>query len=151
MPTAAPIQTGTIVKIGELSNACGVDAETIRYYEREGLMRPAGRLPNGYRTYGSAHIERLAFIRHCRALDIPLSEIRSLLHLTEKPEQECKEVNRLIEAQLATVRKKLDALRILEKQLRDLRRRCGNERKASECGILNELVAAAHDNHCPSH
>ncbi|MBY0270935.1 MAG: MerR family transcriptional regulator [Burkholderiales bacterium] len=67
------------MRIGELATATGVDIETIRYYEREGLLAPPARQTNSYRIYGQAHPERLSFIRHCRALDIPLADIRRLL------------------------------------------------------------------------
>ena len=67
------------MKIGALARATGVDIETIRYYERIGLLPAPERQPNGYRAYGHNHLERLSFIRHCRALDMPLSDIRLLL------------------------------------------------------------------------
>ena len=60
------------MKISELSRATGVDVDTIRYYEKSGLLPPPARQANGYRHYGDAHLERLAFVRHCRALDMPL-------------------------------------------------------------------------------
>ena len=67
------------MRIGELSAATGVDVETIRYYEREKLFAAPVRQANGYRAYGTIHLERLSFIRHCRALEIPLADIRRLL------------------------------------------------------------------------
>ena len=67
------------MKIGELSQATGVDVETIRYYEKSGLLPAPARQANGYREYGTSHLERLAFVRHCRALDLPLAEVQRLL------------------------------------------------------------------------
>ena len=61
------------MRIGELGQITGVDVETIRYYERTDLLPPPFRQPNGYRPYRAEHLERLAFIRHCRALDLPLA------------------------------------------------------------------------------
>lgn len=139
------------MRIGELGQATGVDIETIRYYEKTGLLQPPARLPNGYRAYGPAHLERLAFIRHCRALDIPLAEIKRLLDFLEHHEADCGDVNRLIDEQLARVRARLKSMRALEKQLMALRARCETGRAVAECGILHELVAAAHGEGCACH
>ena len=61
------------MQIKDLAAATGVDADTIRFYEKQGLLPAPARLGNGYRNYGAAHLERLSFIRHCRALDMPLA------------------------------------------------------------------------------
>lgn len=132
------------MRIGELGQAAGVDVETIRFYERSGLLPAPARSENGYRAYGSTHLERLAFIRHCRALDIPLNEIKRLLEFVEQPNADCGDIDQLIDTQLAKVRARLKSLKELEKQLASLRGRCGAKRIAGECGILHELVATAH-------
>ena len=74
------------MRIGELGQAMGVDIETIRYYEKAGLLAPPARTANGYRAYSPAHVERLAFIRHCRALDMPLAGIKRLLNFVAHPD-----------------------------------------------------------------
>ena len=74
------------MKIGELARLAGSNVETIRYYEREGLLPKPGRSEGNYRIYGPMHLERLTFIRHCRGLDMTLDEIRTLLHFKESPE-----------------------------------------------------------------
>lgn len=139
------------MRIGELGQATGVDTDTIRYYEKEGLLPKPARSDNGYRTYGAAHLERLSFIRHCRALDLPLNEVRRLLDFVEHPDQDCGDIDRLIDAQLAKVRARLESMKALEKQLSALRGRCGVDHVAGECGILHELVAAAHHEACVCH
>ncbi len=139
------------MRIGELGRATGVDIETIRYYEKTGLLPPPARQPNGYRTYGPEHLERLAFIRHCRALDMPLAEIKRLLDFAAHPETDCGDINRLIDGQLARVRARLKSMRALEKQLAALRAHCEAGHVAAECGILHELVAAAHGEACVCH
>jgi len=139
------------MRIGELGQATGVDIETIRYYEKQRLLSPPARDPNGYRAYGSAHLERLAFIRHCRALDMPLAEIKRLLDFVAHPEADCGDINRLIDEQLARVQARLKSMRALEKQLTTLRARCEVGHIAAECGILHELVAAAHGEACACH
>jgi Cd(II)/Pb(II)-responsive transcriptional regulator len=136
------------MRIGELGKATGVDVETIRYYEKAGLLPKPSRSDNGYRMYSTAHVERLAFIRHCRALDIPVIEINRLLAFVVNPEADCGDIDQLIDTQLAKVRARLESMRALEQQLTSLRRRCGTRDVAGECGILHELVAAAHTEAC---
>ena len=133
------------MRIGELGQAIGVDIDTIRHYEKIGLLSPPAREANGYRNYDAAHVERLAFIRHCRALDIPLAEVKRLLDFVAHPEVDCGDINRLIEEQLGRVRERLSSMLALEKQLVALRARCGENHTARECGILHELVAASHE------
>ena len=69
----------TVWRIGELARATGIDVETIRYYEKSGLLLPPARQSNGYRAYGATHLAQLSFIRHCRALDMPLADVRTLI------------------------------------------------------------------------
>lgn len=139
------------MRIGELGQATGVDVETIRYYEKEGLLPPPARAANGYRAYGAAHLERLSFVRHCRGLDMSLAEIRHLLDFVAHPEADCGEINRLIDAHLGRVRARLKSLHTLEKQLVALRASCATGHVAADCGILHELVAAAHGEACACH
>lgn len=139
------------MRIGELSAATGVGVETIRYYEREGLLAPPARQANGYRTYGKSQLERLSFIRHCRALEIPLAEIRRLLEFAAQPSAECGEIDHLIDEHLLKVRARLKSMRALERQLAELRKRCDAHHAIGECGILHELVAAAHGEACACH
>ena len=139
------------MRIGELGQAAGVDIETIRYYEKEGLLPEPARNENGYRAYTDTHLERLAFIRHCRALDISLAEIKRLLEFVAHPEADCGDIDRLIDTQLGKVRARLKSLKALEKQLAALKGRCGASNVAGECGILQELVAAAHGEACACH
>lgn len=131
------------MRIGELGRATGVDVETIRYYEKAGLLPAPVRHANGYRNYGDKHLERLAFIRHCRALDLPLVEIARLLELLSQPSAACGDVDLLIECQLVRVRNRIRSLRALERQLSALRSCCAAPQTAAECGILRELVTAA--------
>lgn len=136
------------MRIGELARAVGVDIETVRYYEKTGLLPEPARAANGYRSYGQAHLERLAFIRHCRALDMPLLEIKRLLAFLANPDADCGDINHLIDAQLQRVRVRLNSLQSLENQLQILRAQCCEAHTARTCGILKELVTAAHDEAC---
>lgn len=140
------------MRIGELSKTTGVDIETVRYYERAGVLQAPQRQANGYRAYSPNHLERLSFIRHCRALDMPLADIQRLLTLVDRPQMDCSDVDRLIDEHLARVRARLASMQALEKQLTKLRAHCRTGRHATkECGILQELVAAAHGEACACH
>lgn len=138
------------MQIKELAQATGVDAETIRYYEKTGLLPAPARRDNGYRDYGEVHLERLSFVRHCRALDMPLAEVSQLLQFLDAPPEDCSDINRLVDDQLTRVRARLKSMRALEKQLLQLRARCTGS-QAGHCGILDELVAAAHGEACACH
>ena len=139
------------MKIGELGEKIGVDVETIRYYEREGLLPAPNRSANGYRQYGPRQVERLAFIRHCRALDMSLKDIELLLSFVESPRGDCTHIDSLVDDHLARLRARLDSMRALERQLVALRRQCKSRTPAKKCGILNELVSAAHGEACACH
>jgi Cd(II)/Pb(II)-responsive transcriptional regulator len=139
------------MKIGDLSRATGVDVGTIRFYERSGLLAAPRREANGYRSYGPEHLEGLSFVRHCRALDIPLADIQRLLDFTLRPDADCGDINGLVDRQIERVRARLESLRALEKQLTLLRGKCSEGHRAQECGILGELVSAAHGEACACH
>lgn len=140
------------MRIKELSQATGVDAETIRYYEKEGLLPAPARQENGYRDYSDRHLERLSFIRHCRALEMPLADVRRLLSALDAPGEPHPDVDRLVQAQIDRVRARLESMRALEKQLLLLKASCGRcEDPQADCGILRELVAAAHGEACACH
>lgn len=131
------------MRIGELATATGTPVETVRFYEREGLLPPARRADNNYRMYLPAHVERLAFIRQCRNLDMALDEIRALLQLRDAPAEDCGEINVLLDAHIGHVAQRIRELRSLEKDLRALRARCLSPQAIKDCGILNELDQAA--------
>ena len=139
------------MQIKALAQATGVDTETIRFYEKQGLLPAPARRENGYRDYGDFHLERLAFIRHCRALDMPLPDVRRLLQAVDAPGAACLDVDRLIDEQLARVRARLHSMRALERQLLKLRSACAGEHGEAGCGILHDLVSAAHGEACVCH
>ena len=137
--------------IGEVSAATGVDVETLRFYERQGLLREPAREANGYRSYAREHVERLAFIRHCRSLDVGLPDIRRLLDLLDDPSANCDDADQLVERQLAKVHARIGSLQALERQLTALRGRCKSPKRAGKCGILAELRHAARGEACACH
>jgi Cd(II)/Pb(II)-responsive transcriptional regulator len=128
-----------VMKIGELANLAGVQVETIRHYEREGLLPHTRRSEGNYRVYDETHGQRLSFIRHCRSLDMTLDEIRVLLRFRDAPTENCGEVNALLHDHIDHGAHRVKELRQLEKQLKGLRELCRSAQDAEHCGILNEL------------
>ncbi len=131
------------MRIGALAEVTGTPVETIRFYECKGLLPAAARTDNNYRLYTAAHADRLAFIRHCRHLDMTLDEVRALLKFKDAPRQDCGEVDALLDAHIEHVAQRIRELRSLEKELKLLRARCAAPHAADECGILSGLDHAA--------
>ena len=140
-----------VMKISQLATATGVAVETIRYYEQQNLLPPPARLDNGYRTYTDKHVEQLAFIKHCRSLDMSITDTAQLLAYTLEPQADCAQINLLVEQQLLKIRARLVSLTALEKQLDRLKHQCSQPNSSEHCGILHELVAAAHGEACACH
>lgn len=129
------------MKIGELAKQTDVAVETIRYYEKIGLLPPPIRSANGYRHYKAAHKDRLIFIRRCRSLDMAQDEIRELIRLADQPDADCSDVDALLEHHLQHVRTRLRELASLEQTLTSLQQACNQGRTIQECGILGSLTA----------
>lgn len=129
------------MKIGELAQKARCTVETVRYYEQGGLLPTPQRTAGNYRHYSTAHLERLRFIRNCRALDMAHEEIRALLGMLDQPARDCGAVNQLLDEHIAHVDARIQELRNLRDQLMSLRDRCQSERPLEECGILQGLTA----------
>ena len=132
---------GAVLSIGELATATESQPQTIRYYEREKLLPAPARTAGNYRVYNQSHVDRLTFIRHCRALDMPLQEIRALLGFYDSPAQDCAGANAVIDAHIADVSSRLSELNKLKKNLQQLRALCKKGRAARDCQMLHELGA----------
>lgn len=130
-------------RIGELAKHAGCLVQTVRFYESEGLLPEPARSEGNFRLYSEVHLERLVFIRRCRAKDMTLDEIRQLLSFKDKPELDCGEVNTLMDAHIAQVRAKIKDLQELERELTELRRSFHTARTTRDCGILNNLAEVA--------
>ena len=139
------------MKIGDLAKATATPVETIRYYEREGLLPPAARTDANYRAYTPAHTQRLQFVRHCRSLDMSLEEVRALLVLQDAPGNHCAPVGALLTEHIDHVARRIRELRGLERQLKDLRARCLGVQDADQCGILQGLTAPMPAPTAPGH
>ena len=139
------------MKIGVLAVKADCDVQTIRYYEREGLLEAPEREASGYRRYADKHLSRLQFIRHCRALDIPLAEVRQLLDYAVAPRQSCHAVDTLLDEHIERVRRQLVALTELERQLVALRRQCKGANSKRSCAIIDSFMSAPSKNACACH
>jgi len=128
------------MKIGDLASQAACTAETVRFYEKEGLLPAPDRSANNYRSYGPRHLERLRFIRNCRALDMTHEEIRHLLALMEEPAADCGGVNHLLDEHIQHVDLRIAELTQLKQQLAALRERCQQEHGVDACGILQGLA-----------
>ena len=128
------------IRIGELAKRTRCEIVTIRYYEKEGLLPKPARSGGNFRLYGDAHVERLQFIRHCRSLDMTLGAIQALLDLRDNPNQDCGEVNALLDGHIQQVEARVEALLQLKKHLAILRERCSGARQVEACGILQGLA-----------
>lgn len=129
------------LNIGELAKAAGCQAVTVRFYERRGLLGSAIRSQSNYRMYGEQDLERLLFIRNCRALGLTLKEINDLVAIQDNPTVDCHAVNACLDDHLAQVERQMQTLQLLSVQLKRLRNSCMSPRPSSECGVLAALAS----------
>lgn len=125
--------------IGRLAAATGVNLETVRYYERIGLMPPPARTASGHRAYEQAHVRRLSFIRRARELGFSIEQIRALLALAEPSRASCAEVRVIARTHLDEVREKLSDLAKLERILAETVSHCSGD-PAPSCPVLDMLA-----------
>lgn len=125
------------VGIGQLAKRTGVPIDTVRHYERVGLLRPAARLASGYRRYGDAELKRLRFIRRAKALGFTLDEIRELLTLSAS--QNVHSLRKAASARLSDIERRIEQLTRIRESLRQLVTACPGHGRAEACPILNAL------------
>lgn len=128
-------------RIGEAAQQSGVSPANIRYYEKEGLLPPGVRGDNSYRLYNSADVHQLRFIRLCRAMDMSLDEVRTLLALDWDNKTDCHAACDTLDEHLLHVRTRLAELQALEADLQALRSRCDGS--DATCHIIEALHARA--------
>ena len=124
-------------QIGEAARLSAVSAANIRYYEKEGLLAPQGRGENSYRHYSAGDVHQLRFIRLCRAMDMSLDEVRTLLGLDLRRKADCATAREALDGHLDHVRERLAQLKSLEKDLLALRNRCDGH--GAHCRIIEAL------------
>ena len=126
------------MKIGEVSKRTGCNIETIRYYERIGVIEPPPR-KGAYRDYGPADVDRLRFIRRARELGFSLEEVQALLDLAPRPHSNCTRVQFIAEQHLSNVRAKLADLERMELALATLVEQCGAS-DHDRCPVVESLT-----------
>lgn len=131
------------ISTAEAAKRGGVGVETIRYYERHGLMPKASRTHSGYRVFGEDAVMRLRFIKHAQGLGFSLKEIKDLLSLRVKPGSSCADVRRRAEAEIAEVDEKIRHLQAMREALSRLARSCSGQGPVSACTILQALNTEA--------
>jgi len=129
----------TAITRGRLATATGTKIETIRFYEKIGLLAKPARSTSNYRSYGSADVDRLSFIRRARDLGFSLDQIRALLDLSDDRNRSCCAVDEIAREQLEAVEKKVADLLALKRELSHLIDQCSRGTIA-ECRILGALA-----------
>ncbi len=125
--------------IGQLAKSAQVNVETVRYYEREGLLPKPMRRASGYRQYTSETVTRLQFIKRSKELGFSLKEISELLALRVDPHTRCADVKQRTEAKIADIKHRIVDLRRMQRALVNLTEACSGQGPTSECPILDDL------------
>ena len=129
------------MKIGELAQVAQCTVETVRFYEKERLLPEPARTSGNFRVYGPVHVERLRFIRNCRALDMSHEQIHTLLGLMDRPAEGCGAIDTLIDQHIHHVDERIQELNFLKHQLDVLRNSCSSNQTVKTCGKLQGLAS----------
>ncbi|APC49062.1 MULTISPECIES: Hg(II)-responsive transcriptional regulator [Bacillaceae] len=129
-----------IYRISEFANKCGVNKETIRYYERKNLLQEPYRTEAGYRMYSDDEVKRVGFIKRIQELGFSLSEIYKLLGVVDKDEVRCQDMFEFVSKKQEEVQKQIEDLKRIETMLDDLKQRCPDEKQLHSCPIIETLT-----------
>lgn len=139
--------------IGEVAKAIGTNVQTIRYYEKRGLLAEPLRNASGHRIYTITDRDRLAFIRHARSLGFSLAQTETLLQLADQPEMPCEMADKIVQENLQKVQQRIAALRDLETEL-TLMLDGTHGKNSHECRVIETLadhLLCKHQQHKPFH
>ena len=126
--------------VGKLAKASGIGVETVRYYEKRGLLPEPDRLPSGYRVYSGGTVNRIRFIKRAQELGFTLEEIQALLLLTDNPDADCEDVRNRAQNKITEIKTKMDDLQKVLDGLIELSGYCpGKGKPLSECSILKHF------------
>lgn len=125
--------------IGEVAKRSGIGVETIRFYEREGLIPLPDRSPSGYRRYPESVVKQVQFIQHAKSLGFSLKEISELIVLKSTPDSTCMSVKATAVAKVADIQEKIDTLEKMKKSLTPLIDQCHSDNPVSDCPIINAI------------
>lgn len=129
---------GQSISIGELARRAGCKPETVRYYERIGLLRDASRTDGGQRRYGDDTVRRLSFIRHARDFGFSVGSVRELLAMSDQPDMSCQEVDAIATHHLKEVEARLQRLSALREELQRMVSQCAGG-KVESCRIIEVI------------
>jgi MerR family mercuric resistance operon transcriptional regulator len=132
--------TQTDITIGDVAEAAGVGVETVRYYERRGLISQPARAMGGYRRYGGGHVHRIRFIKRAQDLGFTLEEIESLLKLEDGTDR--RSIRRIASARLEETRRRIADLQRIERALAHLLHECEAHSKSPRCPIIAAITDA---------
>ena len=140
-------------RIGELAKQCEVKADTLRFYEKHGLLTPSSRSDSGYRLYNDNDVERLRFILRAKAVGFTLAEITELLSIElDKSNWACADVKGLVDSKLAYVNERITELNHFQVSLQRLSDACcGGPESAEHCSILEALESNTDNIKCENH
>ncbi len=128
----------TLITIGKLSEKTGVNIETVRYYEKIGLIPKPYRSEGGNRLYNMEQVKRLAFIKRCRELGFPLDTVRAFLKLVDEQNYSCAEIADISQHHLEDIQAKIRDLRKIETHMKDMLSQCKKD-KTPECAFIDIL------------
>lgn len=129
------------MKIGELSQQTGCSIQTIRFYERKGLLTTT-RAQNNYRSYDKSAMQHLIFVKQCRLLGLSIEETKQLLQTRANPDSSCASINVTIVQHVAQVSERIEELQALKNTLNAIASACSDNRKIKDCGVLHQLQTA---------
>lgn len=125
--------------IHQLAKHTHISTDSIRFYEKKHLIKPALKAANGYRYYDEKNLQTLIFIKNCRSLGIAIEAIKQLLDLFQQQQESCQQVDSLIDHHLHTIERKIQQLQLFQQQLLALRNRCDSKHTIQHCQILKGL------------
>ena len=127
-------------RISSFADKCGVNKETIRYYERKNLLQEPFKTNSGYRIQSDHDVKRVGFIKRMQELGFSLSEIYKLLGVVDKDEVRCEDMFEFVSKKEEEVHKQIEDLKRIEKMLKDLKSRCPDEKKLHACPIIETVI-----------
>ncbi|TFB12985.1 Hg(II)-responsive transcriptional regulator [Filobacillus milosensis] len=127
-------------RISAFADKCGVNKETIRYYEKKNLLQEPLKTKAGYRIYSDDDVKRVEFIKRMQELGFSLSEIYKLLGVVDKDEVRCEDMFEFVSKKEEEVQKQIKDLKRIETMLNDLKRRCPDEKQLHNCPIIETLI-----------
>lgn len=127
----------SFMKIGEVAKRSGTGIETIRFYEREGLLLEPERRPSGYRQYDESTVERLDYIRRAKELGFTLAEVRELLELSFA-QSDCDHIRQRAEEKIADIEQKIRSLQLMKRSLGKIVDRCRTKNSTEDCPLVHK-------------